>query len=197
MTRGLILRNIPYSDSSRIIRCFTSESGIKAYFIRLSKNKKQTGHLQVGCFIEFQTKGTSNGITSITESRPDSAINQCELHPSLIGVWLFTIELLNKSLPEDFHVPGLSQAIDTYYTHLSHQSISAEPLIPLILISSKLGVHDPLTCEVEEKSTLAESLYLLNMQTTPSSVTNIKFLPTLHEFQLHFNIKRIESLYLL
>lgn len=196
-TRGLILRNIPYSDSSRIIRCLTNDQGILPFFIRTSKSQKQTGHLQTGSFIEFSIHSKKQGISTILESRPDTVIHSNELHKSLIGVWLFTIELINKAVPEAFHIPGLSESIDKYYTHLSHHSISPDPIIPLIILTRKLGIYNEASTLIEQTSELGKSLDQLLVPYTKNDTTSIQFNSYLQAFQLHFNIERVESLYLI
>ena len=96
--RALILRIIPYSDSSRIVKCLVDGKGLQSFFIRTSKKTGAGGHIQTGRFIEYTTSEKSTGIRSIKESRQDSALGTNQLNPDTFGVWLFTLELLNKSL---------------------------------------------------------------------------------------------------
>lgn len=194
--RALILRIIPYSDSSRIVKCLVDGKGLQSFFIRTSKKTGAGGHIQTGRFIEYTTSEKSNGIRSIKESRQDSALGTNQLNPDSFGVWLFTLELLNKSLQEDFNIPGLSKKIDQYYSHLSHNTISNDPIIPLILLSQTFGIFDTKNLSINAAHTSIQSLTTLDIPVA-NEMPPITFSEVLERFKNHFSIQTLESVELL
>lgn len=199
--RGLILRIVPYSDSSVIIRCFTDSDGVVPLFARLPQRKRQSGHLQTGSFIEFTAQQRATSMLSVKESRWDSSMPNQQLPAPALGVWMFTIELLQKSLAEKLALPALKQRIDHYYAHLLHGAISTDALIPLVVISNSLGLCDatrlPLAADVSIKDDLDTLGFAQQAKTTaPIDPTDI-FAFELERFSKHFEIAAIDSLALL
>lgn len=118
-----------------------------------------------------------------------------------LGVWMFTIELLQKSLAEKLALLPLKQRIDHYYAHLLHGAISTDALIPLVVISNSLGLCDatrlPLASEASAKDDLATLGFdQQNAATTPIDPSDI-FAFELERFSKHFEIPVIDSLALL
>jgi len=190
--RGLILRIVPYSDSSRIIKCLVDGEGLQSFFLRLSKKQGGAGHLQTGHFIEFAISEQSKGIKAIKESRLDNALGANFLNPTSYAVWLFTLELLNKSLQEDFNIPGLSKSIDTYYSHLSHSTICNDPIIPLLMLSKAFGIFDNKSLAINAHTDALEGLNKIGLQ-TPTSDHTVDFAQVLNVFKNHFGIHSLES----
>lgn len=189
--RGLIIRIIPYSDSARILKCLVDGEGLKPFFIRQSK-KIGSGHLQTGHYIEFTESDNSKGIASIKESRVDSALGTAFLSPEYHGVWLFTLELLNKSLQENFNIPGLTQRIELYYSHICHGTICSMPIVPLVLLSQTFGIFDPKHLGLSAPSEAISALNQLGVN-AHEDATKIHYEELLEAFKNHFNIVGIES----
>lgn len=190
--RGLILKMVPYSDSSRIIKCLVNEEGLKSFFLRLTKKQGGAGHLQTGHFIEFTVSEQSTGIKAIKESRLDSALGASFLNPTCYAVWLFTLELLNKSLQEDFNIPGLSRSIDTYYSHLSHSTICNDPIIPLLMLSKAFGIFDNESLAIDASAEALEGLNKIGLN-APLNAHTVDFSQILNVFKEHFGIQSLKS----
>ena len=197
--RGLIPRIVPYSDSSSVLKCLTASSGVQSYFIRLGKKARQTGHLQTGQFIVFSAKENHKGLSGIAESYLDPDMASTNLRPHQFGVWLFTIELLNKTLPESFNIPGLRETIDRYFVHLAHQHISEDALTPLLLLTQAMGLIDLTGLFLELNSPTSFNLktlgYQINSRTNVNETELFDF--HLYRFMEHFGIQKIDSLDLL
>ncbi len=196
LKRGLILRIIPYSDSARIIKCLVDGEGQQALFTRISKKTGGSGHLQTGHFIEFRVTDKKTGVKSIKESRLDSALGANFLVPQAYGVWLFTLELLNKSLQDNFNIPELTKKMDQYYSHLSHGTIPFEPIIPLIILSVSYGIFDQKNTGIQASAAAHSGLNIFGIQTA-TNVPMVSFDQILTRFTNHFAIQQIESLDLL
>ena len=190
--RGLILRIIPYSDSSRIVKCLVDGEGLRAYFVRIPKKGGGTGHLQTGHFVEFTVTEKTKGIQAFKDSRPDSALGTRFIQPPSYAVWLFTIELLNKSLQEDFDIPGLSETIDKYYTHLSHATINNDPFIPLLLLSTTFGIFNGNNMSINASERTVNGLLSLGITINTGS-QSVDFQQVLDVFKNHFGIHAIDS----
>lgn len=200
--RGLVLRIVPYSDSSVIVRCFTDTQGVMPLFARVSKSRRQSGHLQTGSFIEFSAHERTGSMAAITEGRWDSRIPSNALSPASLGVWLFTVELLQKTLAEKLHLFQLKQRIDRYYAHLLHSAISVEPCVPLLIISSSLGLSDLSRLPLSTHEPAYKDLNTLGYSLPPGPIQNPIAADDVFAFELerltkHFEIGVIDSLALL
>ena len=201
---GLIIRSIPYSDSARILHCFTENHGLTALFTRLSSKRRVTGHLMPGGFIEF-TARTIPGKTmkTIGESRWDPNIPTDALSPERVIVWTFTLELLQKSLKENFALPNLLHRIRLYYALLTQREVGSNPLIPLAAISAQLGLSDAgmvtQLCSNEVRSALQRLGFPVDDSGEVSITMNEKELFNVERdrFQEHFGITQLETLYLI
>lgn len=200
---GLIIRAIPYSDSGRILHCFTEKKGVQALYLRLSKKRQVIGHLMPGSFIEFaarQKPGSS--LSSLSESRWDARMPTDRLSPEQHIVWLFTLELLQKSLKEDFPLPQLLHRVRLYYALLSQQEINADPLVALVTVSGALGLSDVQMVLSMADKPVAEALEQLGWRPNALLKEDQKlqhkelFNLECDRFQQHFGIEQLESLYL-
>ncbi|GAB5539325.1 MAG: hypothetical protein Salg2KO_14280 [Salibacteraceae bacterium] len=193
---GLILRIIPYSDSARIIKCLTDDEGLQAYFFRSSKKSKSAGHIQTGSFISFLLNDRPSKLPSIKECRPDPNFAGAPLPIEASGVWLFTLELLNKSLEENFHIPGLKRTVDRYYSFLAHDNVSTEPLTPLILISQQLGIWNrDNTLDASCLNTIEDFEKMgMDIGLKQSDRARDSFDEALTQFKNHFSIYTLDSL---
>jgi hypothetical protein len=156
-----------------------------------------------GSFISFAAQQRPGGsLATLTESRWDQRMPTDRLLPEQHVVWLFTLELLQKSLKEDFPLPHLLQRVRVYYALLSQQQIDPDPLVALVTVSGALGLSDvQLVLQLAEPK-VAGALEQLGWRPTltdqPAQRMSKKELFNLEcdRFQQHFGIERLESLYL-
>lgn len=197
--RGVILRSIPYSDSARIIHCFTKDHGLLAFFARINK-KRGPGYLQLGSFVEFTAKEKpGSGLYNLTDVRWDPAIPTDPLGGEANLRWLFLLELLQKCLQESLILPELYQRTALYHAFLSQEEIDLDPAIPLVLVSFHLGLSDlNMVFRMADRQCL-EGLHLLGVGSDHSaaagepqgrSLLNLE----LERVQQHFGIDKIQSL---
>ena len=196
---GILLRSIPYSDSARILHCFTENNGLLALFTRLGK-RRMAGHLQAGSLIEFTAKDKSGAdLLTLIDSRWDPGIPTDSLGGEEAALWLFAVELLQRSLKERLILPQLYHRMATYYGYLSQAEIAMNPIVPLVVISSQLGLSDVamVFCLADAES--LEALQLLGVgrdQEIKASTPQTKeaFNIELERFQQHFGIDHLGSL---
>jgi hypothetical protein len=202
---GLIIRSIPYSDSARILHCFTENKGLQALFVRIPKKNLMLGHLMPGSFISFSAQAKPGStLLSIKESRWDQKMPTEQIHGEQHLVWLFTLELLHKSLKEAFPLPHLLQRIRVYYALLCQGEINTDPLIALVTISGALGLSDVQMvyklADEEIKTALVQLGWgvFKDVETIPqpSTARDTLFNLECDRFQQHFNIDQLDSLYL-
>lgn len=196
---GFILRSIPYSDSAHILHCFTENHGLLALFTRVGK-KRLAGHLQSGAFVEFaanEKPGTD--LLTTLEVRWDPNIPTDRLSGEGSGLWLFTVELLQRSLKERLILPALYHKTAMYYGYLSQDQIPLDPIIPMVMVSNQLGLADlgmvfklaPLHCQKALQTLgIGRELTLNASAEQGQEVFNIE----LHRFQQHFGIEHLGSL---
>jgi len=204
MTRdsGLILRAIPYSDSARILKCFTESQGLISLFARGSKKKGGKGFLSHGSFIEFTADlNRSKEIQTLKDVRWDPRIPTDPLMPEQHALWLFTIELLQRSIKEELPIPQLLHRVRMYYALLTNSDVLQHPLVPLLLISSELGLSDLQQVSRMADDEVVNALSSLGWKAIQDEqVDPIPREQLFHierdRFQEHFSIDRIESLYL-
>lgn len=202
---GLIIRSIPYSDSARILHCFTESKGLQALFARIPKKNQMLGHLMPGSFMSFNAiSKPGSSLLTIKESRWDLKMPTEQLQGEQHLVWLFTLELLHKSLKEGFPLPQLLQRIRVYYALLCQGQISTDPLIALVTVSGALGLSDVQlvynNADQGVKTALKQLGWnvsdhhasMLNTSTPKEALFNIEC----DRFLEHFNIAQLESLYL-
>lgn len=200
--RGLIIKHIPYGDSSRIIKCFTQEKGLITLFVRIPKKGPSRALYQTGSFIELSASNYKKGsMLTPKEIKWDSNIPNQPLAFETHTIWLFTLELLQKSLVEEFQLTQLHERVYSYYAHLIYQEIEINPTIPLLNIAASLGVIDLHGINPLLGSNLIEQLNKLGWNLKPHQHPAMKdaevFNTELERFLSHFNIQHLESLVLL
>lgn len=200
--RGLIVKQIPYSDSSRIIKCFTQNHGIKTLFVRIPKKGSTKALLQIGSFIEFTaSENTKGGMLSPKEIKWDSNIPNQQLNLLSQSSWVFTLELLHKSLVEGFALPQLHERIYNYYIFLLYQEIQSSPCVSLLNIAGSLGVIDLYGLSPLLPDHILKNLNKLAWNLNPNTSNPVKeievFNTELERFISHFGIQRIDSLELI
>ena len=138
---------------------------------------------------------------TLKEIKWDQNIPSIALNLEAQNTWFFTLEILNKSLVENFSLPELHERIYAYYAHLIFADISTYACIPLLTIAASLGVIDlkglrtilPV-CLIKDLNKLGWKLESHNFQ--PSGIKEI-FNTEFERFSSHFGIQNIESLSLI
>lgn len=196
--RALVLRIVPYNDSGSIVRCLTDEYGMRSYFYRTAKAKSTRYAIITGTFIQYQTIQRSSKMSTISEHRFDVSMPPEQLPIKHTPVWLFTIELLNRALPENFHIANLKRKIEQYYVYLLHSAVSNHPIIPLLLVNATLGIQDPAQIKIYS-DVMRSNLKQFDITVQPNTVDQdeVQFKTLLQSFKDHFEIAVIESLEIL
>lgn len=196
-TRGLILRVIPYSDSLRIIRCLTDDSGLQSFGIRTSKSKRNGGLIQTGTFLEFEIPSRQSKLPTLSDYRIDPAMNQLAHLPQQSPLWFFVLEITNKSAAEGLHIPGLRETIDRYYHILCAQQATDDPIVPLLALSITLGILDPTSINLAHTIALPMQKLGVVIPEYNDGLEPTQFSTLLNHFQAHFSITRFDSIDLL
>lgn len=140
---------------------------------------------------------------SIGESRWDPEMPTDALSPDRSVIWMFTLELLQKSLKENFALPHLLHRIRLYYALLTQQEIATNPLIPLVTISAELGISDPQMVAQLAGAEVNEALGQLGIKVKPTEKQGISmsekqlFNVERDRFQEHFGVAQLDTLYLI
>lgn len=199
--RGLIIKQIPYSDNSRILRCFTLNKGLLTLFARIPKKSTIRGLLQTGSFIQFSAnKKNESSLYSLTEAKWDDNIPSNQISLEANNSWIFTLEILHKSLAEELPLPHLHERLYRYYAHLLYEEVSLDPLISLLNIAGTLGVIDIHGLNQLLPQSVINDLNKLNWELKTHQYKEVPrnqvFNTELDRFMKHFNISNLESLYL-
>ena len=202
--KGLILRSIPYSDSARIYQCFTLNNGLISLFGRVSKSKGAM-RLQTGAFIALSAKQKPNtSLYSLTEVSWDPSVPTDTPNGQESALWMFTLELMQKSVKEQMPIPQLFHRLAAYYAYLTQGEFSLNPIIPLVLVSHDLGVCDSQMVMKLADDYVVSQLLRLGIDASIETRSKVDSLDSqdifnveLDRIQQHFNISQLESLYLL
>ena len=104
-TRGIVLNNIKYSESSIIVKIYTEGFGLQSYLIRSAKSKKSK--LKAGIFqpltlleliVNHNKKSKLHSIKEITNC---FQFNEISVDIKKSSVALFIAEIINKSIREE------------------------------------------------------------------------------------------------
>ena len=202
--KGLVLRVIPYSDSARIYQCFTLDNGLISLFGRVAKSKGVM-RLQTGSFIVFSAKQKPNtSLYTLTDVGWDPSVPTDRPNGQESALWMFTLELMQKSLKEQLAIPQLFHRLAAYYAYLTQGELSLNPLIPLVIVSHDLGVCDSqMVIKMADDSSVSQLIKLgigevdSSRKKTDSFQSKDVFNVELERFQQHFGITHVESIYLL
>lgn len=104
-TKGIVLHQVPYSDSRRIVRIFTEKLGIRSFAVNRSSGKrsgKNSGSLLPLSIVEFTTQERENReIFSTSAFRSSIPLLNLQSDPAKTAIALFLAEMLYRSL--SFH----------------------------------------------------------------------------------------------
>jgi DNA repair protein RecO (recombination protein O) len=145
--RGIVLRSVKYGESSLIVTVFTELSGVHAYMVQGVRTEKKrnarAGLLQVASLLEL-----------VAEHRPNRHLQRLkEFHPAYFyqhlqediirnSIAVFSVELLQKLLPQQESMPDLFDFCYHYFTSLDQTTANANyPLFFIIRCGRMLGYN--------------------------------------------------------
>lgn len=102
--KAIVLHSIKYSDTSRVVRLFTEDFGLRAYLVRGFGNKKgtKTALYQSFSLLEITAQEKRRGdLHVLKEERRAYAFEDLPFHPVKGAVAIFLAELLERSIAED------------------------------------------------------------------------------------------------
>lgn len=142
-TEGIILKTIPYGDSSSIVKVFTEKYGIVAVIIkgiRSTKNKERTIFQPSFC-IQFSIYyRTNKSLFHIKEYQLAHVYKQIPQHIPKLSVALFVVELVASTLKEHQEQAELYSATKQFIIDIDASTVIKDyPLQYCYLLARYLG----------------------------------------------------------
>ena len=150
-TKGIVLRNLKYSETSVILDIYTEARGLKSYIVsgvRTPKAKIGAGLLQVMSMIEMvaydrndQPAQQKNSLQRIKELRAGYIYQRLPFEMKRMATGLFIAEVLQHTLRESETNPPLFQFIQAIFEYIdrSEESLVNLHIIFLLQLSAYLG----------------------------------------------------------
>ncbi|MBI1306784.1 MAG: DNA repair protein RecO [Bacteroidetes bacterium] len=146
-TKGIILNNINYRDSSVISHIYTLHFGRQSYIlhgVRTQKGAIRPSHILPLSLVDLVVYNKSNtDIQQIRELRCDPVLQTIHFNLRKNSISLFVAEVLSKVLKEESSNPELFQFL-THFIHildLEKGRIANYPVYLLIQLTKYLGVY--------------------------------------------------------
>lgn len=146
-TRGIVLRQVKYGDTSLIVTIFTEKFGIQTYMVRgvrvSSKGNNKASYFQPGMLLDIVVyMQPSKNIQQLREYQ--SSCLYVTVHQEVIrnSILMFSVEILLRLLPQDAPVPVLFSYAWQYFNELDVLTLSHlanYPLLFLINVTGMLG----------------------------------------------------------
>lgn len=144
-TRGIVLRQTKYGDTSLICTLFTEELGIQSYLvngIRSAKSKQKANLLRPLSLLQlvvYHREGKN--LQRIKEMSHDYLYQTLLFDIAKGAIGLFMIEVLNKTIKEENPNPSLFQFLYAHFVDLdqAEHGIGYYPLLFLLRLTSYLG----------------------------------------------------------
>ncbi len=145
-TKGIILKNTNYSESSLITKIYTQTSGLKTFMLRGVRKGKasiRTSMIQPLSIVSldfFQKPNTT--IFNVKELKNTPVLY--EIHSNIFKktIAMFYTEVLNQCLTEEESDEALFGFLENEIIALDHSNFSADlPIRFLIKLSNYLGVY--------------------------------------------------------
>jgi Recombination protein O N terminal len=197
--RGIILRVTPYSDTSRIVTCFTEQHGSLSLFQRFKSKRPGLGIVQTGAFVSCVLSDSGKGMSIIKEVSWDHDVPTTPLDKSRLAAWVFTIELACKSVPERFPIRPLYAGLYNYYLEMLQLNVSDHPLTPLLLMSKWMGVIDLYHAGLDPSESYFDDLCKMGELGPDAALRGnpVDFDTVLDSYMQAFSMRKVESLALL
>jgi DNA repair protein RecO (recombination protein O) len=140
-TRGIVLRKIPYTSSSAILKVYTRDFGMATYMISgLGRKGRKSAIAQPLTRISFSTR--ENPKASVNSMSNPELVNLTNLNsnPLKASISLFLAEVLSKAIGEESSDVELFDFLDTSLDYFEHsQAFMNFHLILLAKVSRLLG----------------------------------------------------------
>lgn len=137
-TRGIVLRNTKYGETSLICSVFTEIYGVQSYLVqgvRSAKSKNKAGLLQPCSLLDMVVYQKPNAsLQRIKEFRPAHVYQSIQEHVVKNSVALFSVELLLRVLPEQAPFPELFELSYNYFCALDKASVQDTGNFPVFFI---------------------------------------------------------------
>jgi DNA repair protein RecO (recombination protein O) len=122
-TRGIVLRNVKYSESSIIMDVYTEAKGLRGYIVsgvRVPKSKVSAGLLQVMSLIDLvcYDGGDSNKLNRIKEMKAAHIYTSLPFDVKKSSIGLFMAEVTRRSIRETEENPALFNFLYTVFQYL-------------------------------------------------------------------------------
>ena len=124
---GVILKTFPYSESSKVVKCFTKEKGLISILARgvkkKTKNQPQLNLLQP-CIFEV-SKSPKSDLHLLKEVSSIAVFDSCTSNPIKIAIQFFVADFSYSLLQSDLSIDGLFEYYTRFISTLeSNQNIS-------------------------------------------------------------------------
>ncbi len=144
-TRGLVLRQTRYGETSLIVRIYTEAFGVQAYMVngaRSARSRTRSVLFQPPNLLDlvvYYTEGRE--IHRIKEARPLHVYERIPFHVSHSSVAIFMTEVLGKCLRDEHRQEGLFQFLEQRLLELDtcDQGLGTFPALFLLGLSRHLG----------------------------------------------------------
>lgn len=136
-TKGLVLRTVPYGDTSLIVRCLTQAFGLQSYLVKGARTTGKKGqslrpYLQPAALLDLvvyhQPGKNLQYIREMKWAAVYTHVNGSVLHHSIA---LYMVELLQKTITEDNPIPDLFAQIEDLLQLLDQAEPAVIANIPL------------------------------------------------------------------
>jgi DNA repair protein RecO (recombination protein O) len=122
-TRGIVLRNVKYSETSIIMDVYTEAKGLRGYIVsgvRVPKSKISAGLLQVMSLIDLvcYDGGDSNKLNRIKEMKAAHIYTSLPFDVKKSSIGLFVAEVTRRSIRETEENPALFNFLYTVFQYL-------------------------------------------------------------------------------
>lgn len=149
-TRGLVLRNVKYSDTSLISKIYTEQFGLQSYLlqgIRSPKSKHKSNLIQPMNFLNlvvYHKEGRN--LQRVKEFSPAFLYNEVPFDVRKGAVGLFMLEVLTKCLKEEAGDVVLFEFLESSYRQLDEmeEGLGRFHLLFLLALSRFMGFYPSL-----------------------------------------------------
>lgn len=144
-TKGVVLHNINYSETSIISRIYTREFGLQSFLVngvRKGKGAIRPAHLMPMNLVDmvvYQKEGA--GLQRIRELRCDPPLHTLPFDVVKNSIGMFLCELLGQSIDGDDSNPDLYDFVESFITilDLEEEHLANHPIWFMIQLSKYLG----------------------------------------------------------
>ncbi|MFT4521597.1 MAG: DNA repair protein RecO (recombination protein O) [Bacteroidia bacterium] len=165
-TKGIILKNTNYRDSSTITHIYTEKFGVQHFIIngvRSQKGAIRPSHIMPLNLVELVIyKKPNGGIQQIKELRCSPILKSIHFHMIKNGIAMFITELLNACLQEEEAQEDLFQFLENFIIVLDYEDakLANYPSYFMMQLSGYLGFQPKGNFEVHQAFNLSEGRFI-------------------------------------